>query len=123
MKYLLMMQINKDVLDALSEQEQKAIGEGHQKFMDEIRASGEFIQTNALGDPSQGALVRREGGSTEVITDGPFVESKELLGGFYLVDVESKERAIELAKAIPDTQIEGLAVEVRPVIFSDGLPI
>ena len=53
-----------------------------------------------------------------MVTDGPFLEAKEYLGGFYLIDCESKERAIELAS--PDTAIEGLGVEVRQVMFADG---
>jgi hypothetical protein len=64
-------------------------------------------------------VVRVRGGQP-VVTDGPFVEAKEYLGGFYLIDCESKERAIELAALIPDAKIEGLGVEVRPVMFSDG---
>lgn len=55
-----------------------------------------------------------------VVTDGPFLESKEFLGGFYLVDCENKDRAIELAAQIPDTAIEGMGVEVRQVMFADG---
>ena len=55
-----------------------------------------------------------------VVTDGPFLEAKEYLGGFYLIDCENKERAIELAARIPDAAIEGLGVEVRQVMFSDG---
>lgn len=55
-----------------------------------------------------------------VVTDGPFLESKEFLGGYYLIDCENKERAIELAARIPDAAIEGLGVEVRQVMFSDG---
>jgi hypothetical protein len=64
-------------------------------------------------------VVRVRGGQT-VVTDGPFVEAKEYVGGFYLIDCESRERAIELAALIPDTAIEGLGVEVRQVMFSDG---
>ena len=64
-------------------------------------------------------MVRVRGGQP-VVTDGPFLEAKEYLGGFYLIDCESKERAIELAALIPDAKIEGLGVEVRPVMFSDG---
>jgi hypothetical protein len=55
-----------------------------------------------------------------VVSDGPFAESKEYLGGFYLVDCESKERAIELAAQIPDAAVPGLGVEVRPVMFAAG---
>jgi len=59
------------------------------------------------------------GGQT-VVTDGPYLEAKEHLGGFYLVDCENKERAIELAAQIPDAAIEGLGIEVRQVMFADG---
>ena len=55
-----------------------------------------------------------------VCADGPFLEAKEYLGGFYLVDVQNKARAIELAAQIPDAAIEGLGVEVRQVMFADG---
>jgi hypothetical protein len=69
--------------------------------------------------PSQSAVVRVRGGQP-VVTDGPYLEAKEYLGGFYLIDCENKERATELAALIPDAKVEGMAVEVRPVMFSDG---
>ena len=119
MKFLLIMNVNPAVLDALTEEERNEIGEGHGAFIDAIKKSGEMITTLALADPSQTAVVRERGGQT-VVTDGPFLEAKEYLGGFYLIDCESKERAIELAALIPDAKIEGLGVEVRPVMFSDG---
>ena len=53
-------------------------------------------------------------------TDGPFLEAKEYLGGFYLVDCEDKDRAVALAARIPDAAIRGLGVEVRQVMFADG---
>ncbi|GAA1597333.1 YciI family protein [Kribbella hippodromi] len=120
MKYLLVLNINPDVLAALPEAQQQAIGAGHQKFMDTIKASGEFSSTVALEQPDQTALVRVRDG-LPAVTDGPFVESKEFLGGFYLVDVASKERACELAAMIPDAGIEGLGVEVRGLVYSEGI--
>jgi hypothetical protein len=119
MKFLLIMHVNPAVLDALTEEERSEIGTGHGAFIDVIKKSGEMITTLALADPSQSAVVRARGGQP-VVTDGPFLEAKEYLGGFYLIDCESRERALELAALIPDTKIEGLAVEVRPVMFSDG---
>jgi hypothetical protein len=119
MKFLLIMNVNPAVLDALTEEERNEIGEGHGAFIDAIKKSGEMITTQALADPSQTAVVRVRGGRP-VVTDGPFLEAKEYLGGFYMIDCESKERAIELAALIPDAKIEGLGVEVRPVMFSDG---
>ena len=119
MKFLIGLHINPTVLDALTDEEKTALGAGHGAFIKAIKESGELILTQALADPSQAAVVSVRNGQPAV-TDGPFLESKEYLGGFYLVDCESKERAIELAAQIPDAAIEGLGVEVRQVMFSDG---
>jgi hypothetical protein len=120
MKFLLIMHVNPAVMDALTEEERNDIGEGHGAFIDTIKKSGEMITTQALADPSQTAVVRVRG-AQPVVTDGPYLEAKEYVGGYYLIDCESKERAIELAALIPDAKVEGMAVEVRPVMFSDGL--
>jgi hypothetical protein len=119
MKFLISMHINPAVLDALTEEEKAAIGEGHGAFLEALKKSGELITTQALVDPSQAAVVSVRNGQP-VVSDGPFLEAKEYLGGFYLVDCEDKERAIELAAQIPDAAIEGLGVEVRQVMFADG---
>jgi hypothetical protein len=119
MQFLISMIINPAVLDKLTDEEKAAIGEGHGRFIQALKQSGELITTQALADPSQAAVVTvRDGQPT--VTDGPFLEAKEHLGGFYLVDCEDKNRAIELAAQIPDAAVEGLGIEVRPVIFADG---
>ena len=76
--------------------------------MDTITKSGEMITTQALADPSQSAVVRVRGGQPAV-TDGPYLEAKEYLGGFYVIDCESRERAIELAAMIPDAKARAWA--------------
>ena len=119
MKFLIALHINPAVLDALTDKEKTALGEGHGRFIEGLKASGELIVTQALADPSQAAVVSMRNGQP-VVTDGPFLEAKEYLGGFYLIDCENKERAIELAAQIPDAAIAGLGVEVRQVMFSDG---
>ena len=118
MKYVILMQVDPAVLEQLTEEQQQMIGEGHGAFMAATKESGEFVATQALGDPSRSKVVRDVNGRPEV-TDGPFVEAKEFMGGFYLLDVEDEARAIELATQIPDAQIPGLALEVRPVVFAD----
>jgi hypothetical protein len=118
-KYLLIMHQNPAVLDALTEEQMKAVMDGHGAFIDTIRESGELIITQALADPANSAVVRVRDG-VPVVTDGPYLEAKEYLGGYYLVDCESRERALELAALIPDAGIEGLGIEVRPVMFSAG---
>jgi hypothetical protein len=119
MQFLISLHINPAVLDALTDAEKAAIGEGHGRFIQAVKESGELITTQALADPSQAAVVTVRNGQPAV-TDGPFLEAKEYLGGFYLVDCEDKDRAIGLAALIPDAAIEGLGVEVRPVMFADG---
>ena len=119
MKFLIGLNINPAVLDALTDEEKAALGGAHGAFIEALKEAGELITTLALADPSQAVVISVRNGQPAV-TDGPFLESKEYLGGFYLIDCENKERAIELAAQIPDAAIAGLGVEVRPVMFSDG---
>ena len=118
MKYLILMQVDPAVLEHLTAEQQQLIGDGHTAFIARTKESGEFVAAQALADPSQTKVVRARNGAPEV-TDGPFAEAKEFLGGFYLLDVEDEPRALELATLIPDASIDGLALEVRPIMFSD----
>ncbi|OLF09224.1 YciI family protein [Actinophytocola xanthii] len=120
MKFLLIMQVNPAAMEALTDAEREEIMSGHGAFMAAVQESGEFVLTQALADPTNTTTVRGTGG-VPAVTDGPFLEAKEFMGGFHLVDCESQERAVELAKQIPDTRFGGFAVEVRPVMFSAGL--
>jgi hypothetical protein len=119
MQFLISLHISPSVMDALTDEEKTAIGAGHGAFIEALRQSGELLTTQALADPSQAAVVSVRNGQPAV-TDGPFLEAKEYLGGFYLVDCEDRDRAIELAAQIPDAAIEGLGVEVRQVMFAAG---
>jgi hypothetical protein len=119
MKYMLIMQLNPAAFDALTDAQRKEIMDGHQAFMDTIKTSGEMVETHALAEPAQSAVVHVRGG-VPVVTDGPYVESKEFMGGYYIVDCATRDRALELAALIPDAGIEGLGIEVRPIIFSAG---
>ncbi|MEV7908310.1 YciI family protein, partial [Streptomyces anulatus] len=57
------------------------------------------------------------------VSGGPFVEGEEYLAGYYVVECESTERAHAIAAMIPDTRIEGLGIEVRPIVFSVGADV
>jgi hypothetical protein len=120
MKYLLIMHMNPVVWQGLTEEERHAVMDGHGEFMKTIQESGEMINTQALADPSNSVVVRVRDGA-RVVTDGPYLEAKEFMGGFYLVECESQERAVELAALIPDAGVDGLGIEVRPVMFAAGL--
>lgn len=120
MKFLLVLHNNPAVLEALGQDEQQRLMDGHAAFIEATQSSGELVVTQALADPSQSAVVRVRNG-VPVISDGPYLEAKEFLGGYYLVDVADRERALELAGRIPDASIDRLGVEVRPVMFEAGL--
>jgi hypothetical protein len=120
MKFLLLLHNNPAVLEALTEDQSTALMTGHGDFIKTIQESGELIVTQALAGPSNSAVVRVRDG-VPVVTDGPYLEAKEFLGGYYLVDCADRDRALELAAMIPDASIDGLGVEVRPVMFSAGM--
>jgi hypothetical protein len=96
--------------EALTEEEQQA----QMKDYMEISQSPSTTGGADLGDLSRATTVRVDGGRT-LTTDGPFAETKEYLGGFYLVDVDNLDEAIEVAARIPAARTGG-AIEIRPVI-------
>ncbi len=118
MKYLLIMHMNPGVREALSDHDREAVYTGHERFQRAIRETGEMISTQALADPENSAVVRVRDG-VPVVTDGPYLDAADHLAGYYLVDCESRDRALELAAVIPDARV--LGVEVRPVMDSSGM--
>jgi hypothetical protein len=89
-----------------------AMIQGHIRFGDELRAKGKMVAADRLRPDSDASRVRLKAGQRQVM-DGPFAETKEALGGFYLIESDTKEEAIEWAKKIPLG--EGGFVDVRPV--------
>jgi hypothetical protein len=83
------------------------------KFNGELGKAGVLVALDGLQPTSKGARVMFEGGKPRVV-DGPFAESKEIVGGYWIIQVKSKEEAVEWARRIP---LEGNAfVEVRPMV-------
>ncbi|MFC7624877.1 YciI family protein [Microlunatus sp. GCM10028923] len=120
MKFLLIMHINPQIWDALTEAEREEVGRGHTEFLDTVRTSGELRGAVALADPKESAVVRvREG--VPAVSDGPYLEAKEFLGGYYLLECADRDRAHQLAALIPDAKVDGVGIEVRPVVFSAGI--
>ncbi len=117
MKYLLMIYMNPAIWDSLSEDERDTVFAAHDAFQKPIKESGELLGFAALADPSTSTTVRVRDG-VPAITDGPYVEAKEFLAGYYVVDCETVERAHELAAQIPDARYT--AVEIRPVMDESG---
>ena len=120
MKYLIMLYGNpmtREWWAALSDEEKNEAAGGHFAINEALAASGEMIVTQALADPATGQRVSLVDGRA-VTSDGPFAEVKEYLAGFYLVDVDSPERAVEIAGQFPEAEW-GL-VEVRPILELGG---
>lgn len=117
MKYMLLIYNNPEGLAALPEAERNAIFADVDAIMTELKASGEWVGGEALADPASTKTVRPVGG-TPVATDGPFLESKEQFAGFLTVDVETEERAVEIASRWPDARFG--AMEVRAIMHTSG---
>ncbi len=117
MKYMLLIYTNPANWAALSEAERHGLNDAYGSFTKQIIDSGEYVSGDALADTSTASTVRVRAGKSEV-TDGPFVEFKEHLAGYYVVDCKDLDRALALAADIPDARFSG--VEVRPVMDMGG---
>ena len=89
------------------------------RFNDELIKAGVLVAAEGLDDPAQGVVVDYTG-ETPVVTDGPYGETKELFGGFYILDVATKEEAVEWAKRMP--AFPGAKTEIRRVPTIDEFP-
>lgn len=118
MKYLLIIHLNPKAFEALTEEERNEIFKAHDEFQKTTKETGELVGFAALADPSETKTVRVRD-DAPAVTDGPYIEAKEHLAGFYVVDCETVDRANELAALIPDAKFSG--IEVRPVMADTGL--
>jgi hypothetical protein len=116
MKYMLLIYL--DEL-ALSEQERQKCYVDSTQLANELRAGGKYLAANPLHPVATATSVRvREG--KRLVTDGPFAETREQLGGYFLVDARDLDEALAIAERIP-MAAKG-TIEVRPVIEIPGLP-
>lgn len=115
-KYLILIHSNphsRARWETLSEEERSEFGHGHAALTKSLRASGNLVAAEGLPDLSSATRVSVRDGQI-IASDGPFAEVKEYLAGFYLIDCDSIEDAIEHAAQVPDAQFG--QVEVRPVL-------
>ena len=117
MKYILLIYQNPATWESFSEEERNRLMAEAGEVMDELTQSGEWVGGEALADPSNTKTVRVRDG-VPAVTDGPFVESKEQLVGYCIVECETPERATEIAARWPDAQ--HWAMEVRPIMEPGG---
>ena|SRR5215469_5715502 len=113
MQYLLLIYTNESHYEALGEGEQKKITGGYMDLVKSMRANGQYVGGNRLDLTSTATTVRvREG--KKLVTDGPFAETKEQLGGYFLVEANDLDEAIRVAEKIPAAR--WASVEVRPIV-------
>lgn len=116
MKYMLLIYQTEGVLDQTGME--ACYGESAQ-LAQQLHADGKYLAANPLHPVSTAASVKvREGKTT--VTDGPFAETREQLGGYFLIEADSQEEATAIAARIPGAQVG--TVEVRPVLEVPGLP-
>jgi hypothetical protein len=117
MQYLAMIYGPEGRWEALSEDERTAVYARYTAFADAAREAGVLADGAELAATSTATTVRVREGETLVI-DGPFVESKETLGGYFLLECDSLEAAVDWAARIPGAEIG--AIEVRPCYVDDS---
>jgi hypothetical protein len=113
MKYMLLIYGNQELWDSFSPEEFEPVIRDTDALHVELRQSGEFVGAWGVGDQVLAKTVHLEDG-VPVVTDGPYIEAKEYLGSFDIIDVESEERALEIAARVPFARIG--RVEVRPLM-------
>jgi hypothetical protein len=125
MKFMLMMNMPRGTGDYQITQWPPEAINAHIQFMKDLNRdlmkTGEFVEAHGLTPPGQAKIVRFGKGSAPVVSDGPFAETKEFLAGYWIIEVEKRERAYEIAAMAssapgPDGQPLVIPIEVREVM-------
>src|SRR5919204_3373986 len=113
MQYMLLIYDDEATWENMPEDEQQAVMGEYFAYTEALKSAGKFVAGDALQPISTAKSVRIREGDVST-TDGPFAETKEVLGGYYLVDVDSVEEALDWAAKIPSARFG--TMEVRPVV-------
>jgi hypothetical protein len=121
MRYLCLIYLDEKQLAAMPEKEMSALNARHLEFNDQILDSGHFIEAEALQPAAVTTCVRVRNDKV-ALTDGPYAETKEMVGGFYLIEARDLNEAIQVASRIPSAPLG--TIEVRPCrdLEVDGVP-
>jgi hypothetical protein len=119
-KYMLIMRATDEAYAAFKDVDFNEIIESMGRFNDEMISAGVLVAAEGLDDASQGVVVDYSS-EPPVATDGPYGETKELFGGFWILDVASKEEAVEWARRAPMSG-PGMKAEIRRVTSIDEFP-
>ena len=111
MRYLCLIYLDEKQLGAMPEAETSALNARHLAFNEEILSSGHFVEAEAL-QPAAAATCLRVRNGKVALTDGPYMETKEMVAGFYLIEARDLNEAIAVAAKLPSAPLG--TVEVRP---------
>lgn len=117
MRYLCLIYDDEQTMNGMPKSEADAFMDEYFVFTESVRASGHFVAGEAL-QPVQTATTLRQRGGRLATIDGPFAETKEQLGGFYLIEARDLNEALQVAARIPSVRTG--SVEVRPVVDFSG---
>jgi hypothetical protein len=117
MKYMLLIYSNPATWNGLSEAERNQMMSEADAIMKELADTGEWVGGAALADPSNTKTIQVRN-DAPAVTDGPYIEAKEHLAGYCVIECDNPERAAEIATRWPDARYTG--VELRPIMDSDG---
>jgi len=120
MKYMLVMRATDEAYASMANADFNEMLEIVGKFNEELIRAGVLLAAEGLSDASEGVVVDFSA-EPPVVTDGPYGEAKELFGGFYILNVASKEEAVEWAKRLP-IKGPGFKTEIRRVTTIDEFP-
>lgn len=119
MKYLLLVHHNEEAFGRMSEETRKAMLAESGQLCHHLHDKGQYVHASPLQPVATATVVQMRDGKRSV-TDGPFIETREQLAGYFLVDAQDLDEAIDIAGRIPGARIG--AVEVRPIREIAGLP-
>jgi hypothetical protein len=115
MKYMLLIYDDERAWAQLSEEDRQRIYAEYRQFGEQLRAAGQYVTGSQLHPTSAASSVRVRDGK-RLVTDGPFAETREQLGGYYLVNAANLDEALALAARIPSARMG--TIEVRPLVES-----
>lgn len=113
-KYFIAISGNEQRWDSMTATDWEAVDAGHRAFRE--RAGSAILAEGQLEGRNVWTTVRATEAGESTVVDGPFIETKEMLGGFYLIDVSEKSDAVALASLLAETRTDHSAVEIIPLV-------
>ncbi|MBX3347061.1 MAG: YciI family protein [Nitrospira sp.] len=119
MKFILLVHHDETSFETFSEERRRALLENSIGLCHQLDTQGQYVHASPVHPAASATLVRVRDGKP-IVTDGPFIETREQMAGYFLIDAKDREEAVAIAARVPGATIG--TVEVRPVREVEGLP-